>query len=127
MFLLLSERCRTHSFVAFEKCAEMGLVLESELVGYLLYGHRRRDKKCFGALREGLLDAGTGSHAEGLFDRIGDISGGEAHLSGVPVKVMVLLAVGINQVHKTSCYLFIARHGLVVPSGQVLSRQIVQE
>ena len=78
MFLLLSEGSRAYSFVALEEGAKMGLVLEAELVCYLLYGHRRRDKKCFGALHECAFDKRTGGRAECLFDRIGYIAGREA-------------------------------------------------
>lgn len=57
--------------MALEEGAKMGLVLEAELVGYLLYGHRRGDKKCFGALHECALDKRTGRNAECLFDGVG--------------------------------------------------------
>ncbi len=86
MFLLLSEGSRAHSFVAFEECAEMGLVLEAELVGYLLYGHRRRDKKCFGTLHECAFNKRTGGHSERLFDGVGYVACGEAKLVGVPIE-----------------------------------------
>ena len=86
LLFFLSESSRAHSFVAFEECAEMGLVPEAELVGYLLYGHRRRDKKCFGALHECAFDKRTGRNAECLFDRVSHITRGEAKLVGVPIE-----------------------------------------
>ena len=86
MFLLLSEGSRAHSFVALEKGPEMALVLESKLVGYLLYGHGRRDKKCFGTLHECAFDKRTGGRSERLFDGVCHISCGEAQLAGVPIE-----------------------------------------
>ena len=86
MFLLLSEGSRAYSFVALEEGAKMGLVLEAELVGYLLYGHRRGDKKCFGALHECALDKRTCRNAECLFDGVGYVARGEAKLVGVPIE-----------------------------------------
>lgn len=86
MFLLLSEGSRAHSFVALEEGAEMGLVLKAELVGYLLYGHRRRDKKCFGTLHECAFNKRTGGHSERLFDGVGYVACGEAKLVGVPIE-----------------------------------------
>ena len=86
LFFLFSESSRAHSFVAFEECAEMGLVLEAELVGYLLYGHRRRNKKCFGTLHDCTFDKRTGGRSERLFDGVCHISRGEAKLVGIPIE-----------------------------------------
>ena len=94
---MLSKSSRAHSYVAFEECAKMALVLESELVCYLLYGQRGGDKKCFGTLHECAFNKRTGGHSERLFNRVCDIARRKAHLSGVPVKVMVLLAVASNK------------------------------
>ena len=94
--------------MAFEECAEMALVLEAELVGYLLYGHRRGNKKCFGALHECTFDKRTGGHAECLFDGVCHISRGEAKLLGIPIERVLLLTMGIHQVHETACDLFVA-------------------
>ena len=113
--------------MTFEEGAEMGLVLEAELVGYFLDGESSGIKERFCTLHESLLYTRAGGHAERLFDRVSHVTRGKAHLASVPVKRMLPLAVGIHEVHETSCYLFVARHRLVVPSGQVFSRQIVQE
>lgn len=86
MFLLLSEGSRAHSFVALEECAEMALVPEPELVSYFLDGESSGIKERFCTLREGLLDAGTGSYAECLFDCVCHITRGEAKLVGVPIE-----------------------------------------
>ena len=94
--------------MAFEECAEMGLVPEAELVSYLLYGHRRRDKKCFGALHECAFNKRTGRNAECLFDSVGYVARGEAKLVGIPIERVLLLTMGIHQVHETSCDIFVA-------------------
>ena len=64
--------------MALEERTEMGLVLETETVGYLLDGKGGGTKERFGSPGEGKFDTGTGCHAECFFDSIGDIPGGEA-------------------------------------------------
>ena len=86
LLLILSKGSRAYSFVALEEGAKMGLILEAELVGYLLYGHRRGDKKCFGALHECALDKQTGRNAECLFDGVGNVARREAKLVGIPIE-----------------------------------------
>ncbi len=56
MFLLLSEGSRTHSFVAFEEGAKMGLVLEAELIGYFLNGFSCSKEQSFCALDKDVFD-----------------------------------------------------------------------
>ena len=94
--------------MAFEECAEMALVPEAELVCYLLYGHRRRDKKCFGALHECAFNKRTGRNAECLFDSVGYVARGEAKLVGIPIERVLLLTMGIHEVHETPCDIFVA-------------------
>ena len=94
--------------MALEEGTEMGLVLESELVCYFLDGEGCGTKERFGSLCEGKFDTGAGGHAEGFFDGIGDIPGGEAELFGIPIEVVVPVAISIHKVHETACDLFIA-------------------
>ena len=110
MFLLLSEGSRTHSFVAFEEGAEMGLVLETELVGYLLYGFSCGKEQCFCPLDKDMFNTSAGSYAKRLFDGVGYVACGEAKLVGIPIERVLLLTMGIHKVHKSACYLFVAGH-----------------
>ena len=63
--------------MALEECAEMGLVLETELVGYFLDGEGGGIKERLGTLGEGTLDTRAGGHTDRFFDRIRYIAGGE--------------------------------------------------
>ena len=94
--------------VALEESTEMGLVLETETVGYFLDGEGCGTKERFGTLCEGKFDTGTGSHAECFFDRIGDIPGGEEELFGIPVEIVVPVAMSVHKVQETARDLFIA-------------------
>lgn len=94
--------------MALEERTEMGLVLETETVGYLLDGKGSGTKEGFGSPGEGKFDTGTGCHAECFFDSIGDIPGGEAELFGIPVEVVVPVAMSVHKVQETACDLFIA-------------------
>ena len=94
--------------MTLEEGAEMALVLETELVGYLLYGHRRGGKKCFGALHDCTFDKRTGRNAERLFDGVGYVARGEAKLVSIPIERVLLLTMGIHQEHETTCDIFVA-------------------
>ena len=94
--------------MALEESTEMGLVLETETVRYFLDGEGCGTKERFGSLCEGKFDTGAGSHAECFFDRIGDIPGGEEELFGVPVEIVVPVAMSVHKVQETTRDLFIA-------------------
>lgn len=113
--------------MALEEGTEMGLVLEAELVRYFLDGEGCGTKERFGTLGEGLLDAGAGSHAKRFFDGIGNITGGETKLFGVPVEIVVLIAIEINQVHEPSCDFFVAGHRFVIPHLKIFPREEMEE
>ena len=113
--------------VALEESTEMGLVLEAELVGYLLDGKGGGTKERFGTPGEGMLDAGAGSHAKRFLDRIGDITCGKAELFCVPVEIVVLIAIEIKQVHESSCDFFVAGHRFVIPHCKIFPREVMEE
>lgn len=60
--------------MAFEECAEMALVLETELVGYFLNGFSCGKEQSFCPLDKDMFNTSAGSYAERLFDRVGDIT-----------------------------------------------------
>ena len=107
--------------MALEEGTEMGLVLETETVRYFLDGESCGTKERLGALGEGMLDTGAGSHAKRFFDGIGDIPGSETELFGIPVEVVVSLAMLVHQPHKAAGDFFVAGHG-----GDVLLRKMIQ-
>ena len=55
----------------------MTLVLETELIGYFLNGFSCGKEQSFCPLDKDVLDTGTGSYAERLFDRVSHITRGE--------------------------------------------------
>ena len=77
LLFFLSEGCRAHSFVAFEECAEVGLVLETELIGYFLNGFSCGNEQCFCPLDKDMFNTSAGSYAKCLFDRVSHITRGE--------------------------------------------------
>ena len=101
-----AEGGRRGAGVALEEGTEMGLVYEAKLVRYFLDGEGGGTKERLGTLGEGMLNTGTCGHSDSLFDRVGDIPGGEAELLGVPVEVVVSLAMLVHQLHETARDLF---------------------
>ena len=75
--MILSEGNWTHSFVALEEGAKMGLVLETELIGYFLNGFSCGKEQSFCPLDKDMFNTSAGSYAKRLFDRVSHITRGE--------------------------------------------------
>ena len=74
----------------------MALVAEAEAVGDLLYGQGGRQQQQLCLTDEIVCDALARTSACHLFHHIGDVLGREAHLVGVPVDGMMLMAMPLN-------------------------------
>lgn len=93
----LSEQRRADSFVAAEECSEMGLVLETKPVGYLLDSEAGGGKQRLRLQENVLVEPRANRLASRFFDNIGQIFGRDAQLLRIPRYILVQDAILLHK------------------------------
>ena len=107
--IISPEFLRTRSHCPTEKRSEMALVLEAESVGNLLDGEGGGQQHRLGLSNQAIRDVVASRLPRHLFHHVGDIDGRKMQCIGVPLDVVVLVTMHVDQREKLPSQLLGAR------------------
>ena len=103
----------------------MALVLETESVGNLLDGERGGQQQRLGLSDQAIRDVVARRSPRHLFHHIGDIDRRKVQRIGVPLDVVVLVTMQINQREKLPCQFLGARKRFL--GGETVGMKFIKE
>ena len=123
--IISPEFLRTRSHCPPEKRSEMALVLEAESVGNLLDGEGGGQQQRLGLSDQAIRDVVARRSPRHLLHHIGDIDRRKVQRIGVPLDVVVLVTMQINQREKLPCQFFRAREWFL--GGETIGMKFIKE
>ena len=107
--IIFPEFLWTHAHGSTEEGAEVALVLEAESVGNLLDGEGGGQQHRLGLSNQAIRDVVASRLPRHLFHHVGDIDGRKMQCIGVPLDVVVLVTMHVDQREKLPSQLLGAR------------------
>ena len=123
--IIFPEFLRTRSHCPTEKRSEMALVLEAETVGNLLDGEGGGQQQRLGLSDQAIRDVVARRPPCHLFHHVGDIDGRKMQRIGVPLDVVVLVTMHVDQREKLPGQLLGARKRFL--GGETVGMEFIKK